>query len=84
MIVGCKLQHPEQETIGEGYDLRAQIEAQLAAPALTPPNEAAGRGLEMLAWMVAQGHLDVKVAVLVDEHGRPAHAPRLYHEKVGM
>jgi hypothetical protein len=38
----------------------------------------------MLAWMVAQGHLDVKVAVPVDEHGRPAHAPGLYHEKVGV
>jgi hypothetical protein len=43
-----------------------------------------GRGLEMLAWMVAQGHLDVKVAVPVDPDGRPAHAPGLYHEKVGI
>jgi hypothetical protein len=84
MIVGCTLQRSEQEAIGEGYDLRARIETQLAAADLTPPNEEAGRGLEMLAWMVAQGHLDVKVAVPVDEHGRPAHAPGLYHEKVGI
>jgi len=27
LIVGCTLQQPEQEAIGEGYDLRAQIEA---------------------------------------------------------
>jgi len=33
---------------------------------------------------VAQGHLDVKVAVPVDPDGRPAHAPGLYHEKVGI
>ncbi len=37
----------------------------------------------MLAWMVAQGHLDVKVAVPVDPDGRHAHALGLYHEKVG-
>ncbi len=84
LIVGCTLQRPEQEAIGEGYDLRSQLETQLAAADLTPPNEEAGRGLEMLAWMVAQGHLDVKVAVPVDQDGRPAHAPGLYHEKVGI
>lgn len=84
MIVGCTLDSPEQEAIGEGYDLRARIEAQLAAADLTPPNEEAGQGLAMLAWMVAQGHLDVKVAVPVDDRGWPAHAPGLYHEKVGI
>ncbi len=84
LIVGCTLQQPEQDAIGEGYDLRARLEAHLLAADLTPPDEAAGRGLEMVAWMVAQGHLDVKVAVPVDPDGRPAHAPGLYHEKVGI
>ena len=84
LIVGCTLQQPEQDAIGEGYDLRAQLEAHLLAADLTPPDEKASRGLEMLAWMVAQGHLDVKVAVPVDPGGRPAHAPGLYHEKVGI
>jgi hypothetical protein len=51
---------------------------------LTPPDEEAGRGLELLAWMVAQGYLDVKLAVPVYPDGRPAHAPGLYHEKVGI
>jgi ERCC4-related helicase len=84
LIVGCTLQQAEQEAIGEGYDLRARLEAHLLAADLTPPDEVAGRGLEMLAWMVAQGHLDVRVAVPVDTDGRPAHAPGLYHEKVGI
>jgi superfamily II DNA or RNA helicase len=84
LVVGCTLQPPEKEAIGEGYDMRAQIEAQVAAADLTPPDEKAGQGLAMLAWMVAQGHLDVKVAVPVDADGRPAHAPGLYHEKVGI
>lgn len=84
LIVGCTLQQPEQDAIGEGYDWRARLEAHLLSADLTPPDEEASRGLEMLAWMVAQGHLDVKVAVPVDPDGRPAHAPGLYHEKVGI
>ena len=84
LIVGCTLQQPEQDAIGEGYDWRARLETHLLAADLTPPDEKASRGLEMLAWMVAQGHLDVKVAVPVDPDGRPAHAPGLYHEKVGI
>ena len=84
LIVGCTLQQPEQEVIGEGYDWRARLEAHLLAADLTPPDEEAGRGLEMLVWMVAQGYLDVEVAVPVDPDGRPAHAPGLYHEKVGI
>jgi SNF2 family DNA or RNA helicase len=84
LIVGCTLQQPERDAIGEGYDWRARLEAHLLAADWTPPDKAAGRGLEMLAWMVAQGHLDVKVAVPVDPDGRPAHAPGLYHEKVGI
>jgi len=84
LIVGCTLQQPEQVAIGEGYDWRARLESHLLAADLMPPDEEAGRGLEMLAWMVAQGHLDVKVAVPVDPDGRPAHAPGLYHEKVGI
>jgi superfamily II DNA or RNA helicase len=84
LIVGCTLQQPEQDAIGEGYDWRARLETHLLAADLTPPDEAASRGLEMLAWMVAQGHLDVKVAVPIDPDGRPAHAPGLYHEKVGI
>ena len=84
LIVGCTLHRPEQEAIGEGYDMRALMEAQLLATNLTPPDEEAGRGIEMLAWMVAHGHLDVKVAVPVDPNGRPAYAPGIYHEKVGI
>lgn len=84
LIVGCTLQQPEQDAIGQGYDWRTRLETVLLSADLTPTDEAAGRGLEMLAWMVAQGHLDVKVAVPVDPDGLPAHAPGLYHEKVGI
>lgn len=77
LIVGLTLSPPEQAALSEGYDLRDQIAAKLCAVDLTPPDARAQNGLEMLAWMIAQGHLDVKVAVPIGSTG-------IYHEKVGI
>ena len=77
LIVGLTLGPSEQEALTEGYDLREQIAARLCAIDLTPPDARAQNGLEMLAWMIAQGHLDVKVAIPVGSSG-------IYHEKVGI
>jgi SNF2-related domain/PLD-like domain len=77
LIVGLTLSPPEQEALSEGYELRDQIAAKLCQVDLTPPDARAQNGLEMLAWMIAQGHLDVKVAIPVGSTG-------IYHEKVGI
>jgi SNF2 family DNA or RNA helicase len=84
LVVGCTLDAGEREAIETGYDLREQVERQLAAANLEPPDEHARRGLELLAWMVAHGYLDVKVAVPVDAGGRPARVPGIYHAKFGI
>ena len=84
LIVGCTLKPKEQDAIGDGYDLRAAVEAELETVPIEPPDDRARSGLAMLAWMVAQGHLDVRVAVPVNPSGRPVHAPGIYHEKVGV
>jgi hypothetical protein len=55
LVVGCTLNPDEQLAIGQGYDLRARMEEELAAADLTPPDEHASQGLELLAWMVANG-----------------------------
>jgi hypothetical protein len=62
LIVGLTL-GPSEQALAEGYDLREQIAARLCAIDLTPPDARAQNGREMLAWMIAQGHLDVKVAI---------------------
>jgi hypothetical protein len=77
LIVGLTLSPLEQAALAEGYDLRDQIAAKLCTVDLTPPDARAQNGLEMLAWMIAQGHLDVKVAVPIGSTG-------IYHEKVGI
>ena len=84
LIVGCTLSPSEQEAIAEGYDLCEELERELSAADLTPPDEHARQGLELLAWMVANGYLDVKVAVPVDAGGRPTRVPGIYHAKFGI
>ncbi|MGA8349023.1 MAG: helicase-related protein [Isosphaeraceae bacterium] len=44
----------------------------------------AENGLAALAWLIAQGRMDVKVAVPVNPAGQPIPAHALYHEKVGV
>ena len=78
------LDPPEIEAIERGEALREQIEKHLATLPLAPPDVGAADALEMLAWMVARGHLDVKVAVPCDSGGKPVHDSAIFHEKTGI
>ncbi len=84
LIVGCTLEPPEIEAIERGAALRELVEQRLASLPLAPPDAAAAGALELLAWMVARGHLDVKVAVPCDSARRPVHDGALFHEKTGV
>ena len=84
LVAGCALDPPEIEAIERGEALREQIEKHLATLPLAPPDVGAADALEMLAWMVARGHLDVKVAVPCDSGGKPVHDSAIFHEKTGI
>ena len=84
LVVGCTLDPPEIEAIERGEALRTRIEKHLATLPLAPPDAEAADALELLAWMVARGHLDVKVAVPCDPEGRPIHDSAIFHEKTGI
>lgn len=84
LIVGCTLEEDEVRAIEQGYDLRAIVALNLVKVSLEPPDLTAKGGLSALAWMVAQGKLDVKVAVPVGPDGHPARGYSLFHEKVGI
>ena len=56
----------------------------MAALPLAPPDQATSDALELLAWMVARGHLDVRVAVPCDTNRRPIPADGIFHEKAGI
>ena len=84
LVVGCTLDPAEVEAIERGEALRERVERRLADLPLAPPDPAAADALELLAWMVAGGHLDVKVAVPCDAGGKPTPDGALFHEKAGI
>lgn len=84
LIVGCTLDEPEIAAILEGAELREQVATHWLAQPLTPVYPEQADALELLAWLVAQGILDVKAAVPCDGQGHPIANPAIFHEKAGI
>ena len=84
LVVGCTLGPSEIEAIERGEALRDLVEQRLASLPLAPPDPASSEALELLAWMIARGHLEVKVAVPCDPDGRPIPSDGIFHEKAGI
>ena len=84
LVVGCTLDAAEVDAIERGEDLRDAVERKLVALPLAPPDGDGSDALELLSWMVAKSHLDVKVAVPCDGAGRPVADQAIFHEKSGI
>ena len=84
LVVGCTLEPSEIEAIERGEALRDLVEQHLASLPLAPPDPVSSEALELLAWMIARGHLEVKVAVPCDLDGRPIPSDGIFHEKAGI
>lgn len=84
LLVGCTLEKAEVDAITHGAELRDQVKSHLLRYPLKPGNQREVEALELLAWMVAQQILEVKVAVPCDERRRPVPAEGLFHEKSGI
>ena len=84
LVVGCTLEPSEIEAIERGEALRDLVEQRLTSLPLAPPDPASCEALELLAWMIARGHLEVKVAVPCDLDGRPIPSDGIFHEKAGI
>jgi hypothetical protein len=84
MIVGCKLEKGEVDAIERGLSVRDAVDRRLRAIPLAAEDSEVAHALELLAWMVARGHLDVKVAVPCDLQRRVIAEPGMFHEKVGI
>ncbi|MYB38341.1 MAG: helicase [Gammaproteobacteria bacterium] len=84
LVVGCTLGEPEVEAIERGEELRSQVERHLMDFPLVVEDAEMGYALELLSWMVAHDHLDVKVAVPCDSQGNPVPDGGLFHEKSGV
>ena len=84
LVVGCTLEPSEIEAIERGEELRDRVGQHLADLPLAPPDTASSEALELLAWMVARGHLEVKVAVPCGPDSRPIPSDGIFHEKAGI
>ena len=84
LVVGCTLAPAEIDAINRGEALRDRVERRLVELPLAPPDAQAADALELLAWMIGRGHLDVKVAVPCDADGRPVNDTAVFHEKSGV
>ena len=84
LVVGCTLDQKEIAAIKEGERLRESVELHLKGQPLLPATKNSRDALELLVWMVAHGHLDIKVAVPCDDQRRPIPATGIFHEKTGV
>ena len=84
LLVGCTLEAEEIAAIERGEALREQVERRLTQLPLAPPDAEACGALELLAWMIGRGHLDVKVAVPCNSDRVPVPESAIFHEKAGI
>lgn len=84
LVVGCTLGEPEVEAITRGEQLRLVVQDRLGAMPIEPAKDDERQALELLSWMIARGHLEMKVAIPCDGHRRPIASTVLFHEKAGI
>jgi SNF2 family DNA or RNA helicase len=85
LLVGCTLTEQDVEAIKKGYDVREAVtRSAINQIPLSSESAEARRNIGYLAWMIAHGFLDVKIAVPLDERGEMRAGLGLYHAKAGV
>lgn len=86
LLVGAEIAPEDRDALRGVAEIPAGLAERLASE-LVPDDEIARRRLEVLAWLVKEGRLTVKVAVAVDEQGAPivgGDSDPYFHLKVGV
>jgi hypothetical protein len=85
-LIGAEVGEEERDALIGVHEIPPSFAAKLAA-GLVAPDEIAQRRLEVLAWLVKEQRLEIKVAISVDEQGVPT-PPGIvvpyFHEKIGI
>lgn len=84
LLVGCTLKQPEVDAIERGEALRQAVDSHLGNMPLQPETPEAKDALELLAWMIAKGLLEVKVAIPCGPTRKPIASNGIFHEKAGV
>ena len=87
LLVGASLDEGDVEAISKGHDLRERVTVRLLERFPDPANALLRQRLEVLAWMVAEGTLEIKVVLPCTAAGLPMPASQsqdYYHPKSGI
>ncbi|MEW6698137.1 MAG: helicase-related protein [Bacillota bacterium] len=87
LLVGCQLSPEDVQAIQEGYDLKEKVTQNLLDRFNQPVDRIMKDRLAALAYMVAKGTLEIKVALPTDGNGRVVSSDGdegIFHEKVGI
>lgn len=84
LIVGCTLGEEEVAAIERGESLGDTVERTLIKMPILSADPRTIDALELVAWMVANGFLDVKLAVPCDLDRKPIRDDSIFHEKTGI
>ena len=71
LLVGAALSEQDVHSIEQGYDLKTRVTERLLERFADPQDALLHQRLEVLAWMVAEGTLEIKVVLPCDERGLP-------------
>ena len=85
-LIGAEVGEDDRAAMIGAAEIPPAFAAKLAEE-LVPPDEIAQRRLEVLAWLVKEGRLEIRVAIALDDDGSPV-APGVavpyFHEKIGV
>ncbi len=85
MVCGCTLGEQEIRAIQKGLSLKDAVDARLKDIPFEAVDDIQHDGLELLAWMVANDFLEIRLAVPWDlEADSPGADIALFHEKTGI
>lgn len=87
LLVGADLNEQDVEAIQQGHDLKERVTQRMLERFPDPQDALMKERLAVLAWMIAEGMLEIKVALPRDEHGLPLPASLTqdyYHAKLGI
>ncbi len=85
LVIGCTLGEAELDAIEKGEKLRSVVERQITQYPLNPQSSYETNALELLAWMIAQEYLEVKLAIPCSvKERKPISSFGIFHEKAGI
>ncbi len=90
LIMGCQFSPEDLQAIRQGYELREALTQSLDTNLVPPTHFAQLKHFEILAWLIQNHTLDIRIAIPLQSDGTPEDPTtqldthHLFHEKVGI